>query len=814
MTKEEFKSLINKKMVILDGGLGSCLIAEGMPQGACPEKWMLDNPEVLLKIQSSYANAGADILYSPTFTSNRPKLKEAGLEGKLEEINIKLVELCKRAASSADHKVYVAGDMTMTGIMLKPMGPMDFEELVEIYKEQASALLKAGVDLFVVETMMSLNETRACVIAIKEICDLPIMATLTFENDGRTLMGTDPLTAAVTLESLGVDAVGSNCSTGPLDMAKNIEIMAKAVNIPIIAKPNAGLPKLDKDGNTFYDNTPDKFAVEMEAIINSGASIIGGCCGTNPDYIKEVVKKDYCKVDIPKENDCYRLTSERKTLSFSIDDKFMIVGERINPTGKKAFQADLREGNISKVLEFATEQEQNGASLLDVNLGMGEIDEKDLMIRSIDELTGTTSLPLCIDSSYPEVIEAALRRYPGRALINSISGESQKTDVLLKIAKKYGAMFIILPLSDSGLPKSLEEKIEIIDRISKKASDMGFSSKDMVVDGLVTTVGANKNAGLETLETIKYCYKKGLATTCGLSNISFGLPQRGFINAAFLSMAISSGLTMAIANPNQNLLMSTALAANLLRNKKDSDIEYIERMNLLSEAGFELGNVKLSSENKAAAKELSNSDILKENVLKGRKDLVVENTAKCIEDGIEANSILNEILIPSINEVGDLFEKGKYFLPQLIASAEAMKNSIDYLEPMLSKAEGNEKLPTVVIATVKGDIHDIGKNLVALMLKNYGFNVIDLGKDVSKETIIDAAIYNNADIIALSALMTTTMKQMKEVIKLAGEKNVKAKIIIGGAVTSKVYASEIGADGYSKDAADAVKLCKELLFIK
>lgn len=811
MTKQEFKDLINSKLVYLDGGLGSCLIKEGMPQGVCPEKWMLDNPEVLMKIQTDYALSGADILYAPTFTSNRPKLTEAGLGDRLEEINIKLVEYCKKSAQKADHKVYVAGDMTMTGVMLKPMGPMDFEELVDIYKEQVSALLKGGVDLFVVETMMSLSETRACVIAIKELCDLPIMATLTFESDGRTLMGTDPQTAAITLASLGVDAVGSNCSTGPAQMAKNIEIMAKSVDIPIVAKPNAGLPSLDNDGNTVYDNTPENFACQMKAIIDAGASIIGGCCGTNPEYIKEVVKKNYTKVNIDKEINGYCLTSERKTLSFGLDDSFMIIGERINPTGKKAFQAKLREGDISGAIEFASEQELNGASMLDVNLGMGEIDEKALMIRTIDELSASTTLPLCIDSSYPEVIEAALRRYPGRALINSISGESKKTDILLDIAKKYGAMFILLPLSDKGLPDSLSEKIDIINSISEKALSMGFNKSDIVVDGLVTTVGANKNAGIETLETIKYCYEHGYATTCGLSNISFGLPQRGFINATFLSMAIGCGLTMAIANPNQNILMSTALSANLLRNKNNADLLYIERMNQLTESGFEIGNVKLSKNTAEADNNEKEQDVLKENVKKGRKDVVVDSTKKCIEKGISPDIILNEILIPSINEVGDLFEAGKYFLPQLIASAETMKKSIDYLEPMLSTSQNEGELPTVVIATVKGDIHDIGKNLVALMLKNYGFNVIDLGKDVSKETIIDTAIQSNADIIALSALMTTTMKQMDDVVNYAKEKKVKAKIVIGGAVTSQNYADKIGADGYSRDAADAVKLCKSLL---
>jgi 5-methyltetrahydrofolate--homocysteine methyltransferase len=818
MTKQEFKELTQKRIVLLDGGMGSCLIKEGMPQGVCPEAWMIDNPHVQMSIQSAYANAGADIVYAPTFTANRPKLAEHGLEDRLEEINIGLVENARKAVENADHKVYIAGDMTMTGIMLKPMGPMDFEELIDIYKEQANALIKGGVDLFIVETMMSVQETRACVIAIKESCDLPIMATLTFESDGRTLLGTDAKTAAITLASLGVDAIGTNCSTGPKDMSANVRAMREVVDIPVIAKPNAGIPRLDDNGDTVYDNTPENFANEMQDIIDAGATIIGGCCGTNPDYIKAVSDKRFVKsqINIERKPNTHYLTSERKTVSFTLDDSFMIVGERINPTGKKAFQAQLLEGNIEKALEFATEQEANGASLLDVNLGMSGVDEKELMLRTIDELSTVTQLPLCIDSSHVDIIEAALRKYPGRALINSISNESHKRDALLKIAQKYGAMFILLPLSDKGLPESLDEKIDIINTVSHEALKLGFKKEDIVVDGLVATVGANKNAGIETLETIKYCYENGFATTCGLSNISFGLPQRGYINATFLSMAIANGLTMAISNPNQNLLMSTALAANLLRNKQDSDTIYIEKMNALAEAGIDSsgGNVSLAasySKQASQTSEVKPEDELRSAVLKGKKNTVEKITNDCIDAGCEPQFLLNDVLIPAINEVGDLFEKGKYFLPQLISSAETMKMSIEILEPLLSSGSNKDEMPVIVIATVEGDIHDIGKNLVALMLKNYGFNVIDLGKDVSKERIIEAAKQYDADIIALSALMTTTMKQMEIVNNLVKENGLKAKVVIGGAVTSEHYADEIKADGYSKDAAAAVKLCQRLL---
>lgn len=820
MTKKEFWKLCENHPIYLDGATGSNLIKRGMPSGVCPETWILEHREVMLQLQKEYVEAGSTIVYAPTFTSNRIKLKEYGLEDKIKEINEALVAISKEAVQG---KSYVAGDITMTGEQLEPMGKMKFEDLITIYKEQMQYQMTAGVDLFVIETMMSLQETRAALIAAKEICDLPVIVTMTFEADGRTLYGTDAKTAAVVLSSLGAAAIGANCSTGPDKMLEVIKDMASVTRIPIIAKPNAGLPSLAEDGTTIYDMEADTFAVEMVPMVEAGASILGGCCGTSPEYIHKLydATKDL-KVRVSPKIEKRLLTSERKTLEFGLEDNFIIVGERINPTGKKKLQAELKEGSFELVNEFAEQQEACGACILDINMGMNGIDEKEMMLKAIKEVSMTTSLPLSIDSSHVDVIEAALRVYPGRALINSISLEKVKIENLLPIAQKYGAMFILLPLSDAGLPKDIEEKKQIIQTIVEQALALGMQKEDIIVDGLVATVGANKNAAKETLETIRYCKANGLATTCGLSNISFGLPERSYVNATFLTMAIGAGLTMAIANPNQQLLVSSAYASDLLLNKEDSDIRYIELMNAYKEqnekAQVSLG-LDASTGQKASSALVENTvqsitEELRTAVLKGKQKDIAAITRTAVSAGNEPQKLLNEILLPAINEVGDLFDKGKYFLPQLIASAEAMKTSIEYLEPLLLEANGNKEMPTIVIATVQGDIHDIGKNLVALMLKNHGFKVIDLGKDVSKEIIVEEAIKNNAQIIALSALMTTTMKEMKHVVDYAKEKGLDSKIIIGGAVITQSYAEEIGADGYSKDAADAVNLTKRLLHIK
>lgn len=838
MTREEFITLSKDHILYLDGATGSNLVKAGMPSGVCPEQWILEHQDVMLQLQKDYVQAGTNILYAPTFTANCVKLAEYHLEKNMTSMIRDLVAISKKAAESTPgHPVYVAGDLTMTGEQLKPMGKMELETLIDIYKEQILCLVDAGADLLVVETMMSLAETRAALIAAKEVCDLPVIATLTFEADGRTLFGTDAKTAAIVLESLGASAIGANCSTGPAQMESIISEMVSHTRIPVIAKPNAGLPFLDENGTTCYNMEAEEFAEEMEVLVNAGATILGGCCGTTPEFIRQIHERfgTDAKVAASRRPDGIRyLTSERITHSFGLDDGFFVVGERINPTGKKALQAQLREGSFEKVIQFAEEQEACGAKVLDINMGMSGIDEKASMLRALEEVSGVTNLPLSLDSSYVEVLEAALRNYPGRALVNSVSLETEKFEKLLPIVAKYGAMFILLPLSDAGLPKDIEEKKEIIHKIYDRALSLGMCKEDIVVDGLVATVGANPKAALETLETIRYCKENGFATICGLSNISFAMPERSFVNTAFLTLAIQAGLTMAIANPSQELLMSCALAADLLLNKEEAALRYIEYAGGVrerrEEKEAELAKKLALLENQGttaktgtagnAAKEATADngpqinemqDKLKTAVLKGNRNGIVKITKEALESGEKPAELLNQVLLPAINQVGEFFDQGKYFLPQLIASAEAMKNSIEVLEPLLQTGGTGEEMPVVVIATVEGDIHDIGKNLVALMLKNHGFHVIDLGKDVPQAKILESAKEHHAEFIALSALMTTTMQRMREIVAAAKEEGITAKIIIGGAVITQEYADEIGADGYSKDAADAVKLAKSLM---
>ena len=838
MTREEFSTLSKGHILYLDGATGSNLVKAGMPSGVCPEQWILEHRDVMLKLQKDYVQAGTNILYAPTFTANRIKLAEYHLEKNMSAMIHELVAISREAAaSSPGHTVLVAGDITMTGEQLKPMGKMELEDLIDIYKEQILSMVDAGVDLLVVETMMSLAETRAALIAAKEVCDLPVIATLTFEADGRTLFGTDAKTAAIVLESLGASAIGTNCSTGPAQMESIISDMVTHTRIPVIAKPNAGLPFLDENGNTCYNMEAEEFTEEMEILVNAGATILGGCCGTTPEFIRQIHDRfgTEAKATAARRPEGIRyLTSERITHSFGLEDGFFVVGERINPTGKKALQAQLKEGSFEKVIQFAEEQEACGAKVLDINMGMSGIDEKTSMLRALEEVSGVTNLPLSLDSSYVEVLEAALRHYPGRALVNSVSLETEKFEKLLPIVAKYGAMFILLPLSDAGLPKNIDEKKEIIHKIYDRATSLGMSKEDIVVDGLVATVGANPKAALETLETIRYCKANGFATICGLSNISFAMPERSFVNTAFLTLAIQAGLTMAIANPSQELLVSCALATDLLLNKEEAALRYIEyaggvrerreereaelarKLTLLESQGAASGQTSNAGSVEKSAVEKGPQinemqDKLKTAVLKGNRNGIVKITKEALESGEKPAELLNQVLLPAINQVGEYFDQGKYFLPQLIASAEAMKNSIEVLEPLLQTGSAGEEMPVVVIATVEGDIHDIGKNLVALMLKNHGFHVIDLGKDVPQAKILETAREHHAEFIALSALMTTTMQRMREIVAAAKQEGITAKIIIGGAVITQEYADEIGADGYSKDAADAVKLAKSLM---
>ena len=823
MTKDEFKSLTEEGILYLDGATGSNLQKRGMPSGVCPDLWISENPEVLIGLQLEYLRAGSRVVYAPTFTANRIKLSEFGIEERLEELNKALVAGSKEARErfykeKPDAKpVFIAGDITMTGRSLKPVGDLDFEELVDVYKEQISALERAGADLLVVETMMSLQETRAAVIACKETCELPVIATLTFERSGKTLFGTDPLTALITLQALGVSAFGINCSMGPGEMEEMFKNIIPYAEIPLICKPNAGLPELDKDGNTVYNLDPYGFAAGMERIASLGVGILGGCCGTTPGHIRELVKHTQSispdrtfRIKDPQKK--YVLTSERSTLSFGLDDRFFIIGERINPTGKKALQAELKENSFEMVLNFAEEQENKGAKVLDINMGMSGVDEKALMLSAIEKVTEASSLPLSIDTSHVDIMEAALRRYPGRALINSVSLEEKKCRPLFELAAKYGAMCILLPLSDKGIPENAGEKTAIINKLVEIAKSYGLRDRDLVVDGLVGTVGANKNAAIETLDTIRYCHDElKLATVCGLSNISFGLPERILVNSAFLTMAVYAGLTMAIANPVQQRIVVSALSSDLLLGKKDGDTAYIEYMESYEGEEAAPPKEKKKTEAESGGDSSGITDPIFEAVVKGKRSLVPALVKEALERGDKSSDILNNSLLPARNKVGELFDKKKYFLPQLIASGEAMKNGVDILEPYLRKGSSSSKgAPNIVIGTVKGDIHDIGKNLVILMLKNHGFNVTDLGKDVSKEEFLKASVKYKADIIGMSALMTTTMTEMKNVIDYTKKNGYKGKYMVGGAVITGEYAEEIGAT-YSTDAADAVRAAKEIM---
>lgn len=800
----DFREFLKQDFVILDGATGSNLQEAGMKSGECPEQWIVNHPDIFVELQKQYIQAGSDVLYTPTFTCTDVKLAEYGLEKKQEELTKQLVSLTKRAIveSGTTRRIYMLGDVSMTGEQLEPIGTMPFEKLVDIYKKQVRLLIEEGVDGFAIETMMSLQESRAALLAVKECSDLPTIVTLTYQEDGRTLYGTTPETAIVVLQAMGADAVGINCSTGPEHMVEAVRKMKMYANVPIVVKPNAGLPML-VDGITKYEMEAEQFAKAMIPLIKLGATVLGGCCGTTPEHIKSLKEQVRKQKFVPlKKKKVRALTTERSLFPIELDGPFTIVGERINPTGKKALQEELRNGSLDMVLTMAEEQVDKGARILDVNMGMNGIDEKEMMIQAIKQLTLTVDVPISIDSSYVEVIEQALRIYPGRALINSILLEKGKFEQLIPLAKKYGAMFILLPLSEAGLPKDIEEKKQIIHTILEEAKKQGMSESDIVVDGLVATIGANKKAALEVLETIRYCKEKlQVATICGLSNISFGLPERAFINSAFLTLAIGEGLTMAIANPSQTLLTNAALATDLLLNKEEADIRYI---NGVSQA-------TITEMDSQKGEETQEGHPLFMAVVKGKSGAILDLVESELQKGEEPAVIIDTHLIPAINYVGKLFEQKKYFLPQLIASAETMEKAIERLEPLLAAKRGKEKLATIIMATVKGDIHDIGKNLVVLMLKNYGYEVIDMGKDVETQEILDKAKETNAAIIGLSALMTTTMMEMKQVIDEAKKQGVTAKIIIGGAVVTDGFAKEIGADGYSEDAQEAVKLVNYLL---
>ena len=798
MTKKKFNDLINKKVVLLDGATGTEFIKRGMPQGVSPELWALGNLDAVHEIHNSYIDAGSDIVYIPSFGGNRIKLEEFGLEDRLHEINS---TLAKAAKENINGRALAFGDIAPTGKFVEPFGDLAFEDAVNIYKEQVNALLDGGVDGFAIETMMDIQETRAAVLAVKESCDLPIIVTMTFEENRRTLTGNDPLSALVTLQALGIDAFGCNCSTGPEDMIEVMKIIKPYAKIPLLTKPNAGMPKL-VDGKTVFDMGPDEFAGHAAGLVEAGANIIGGCCGTTPEHIKAQAEaaKDL-KPLIPQVKAVSAVSAPHITCLLGQDQPFRVIGERINPTGKKKLQAELREGKFGMVRQYAGEQLAAGAAILDVNMGLSGIDEKAMMLDAVSLLVQGTALPLCIDSTDSEVIEAALRIYPGRALVNSISAEKDRIEKTLPIAAKYGAMFILLPLNDEGIPETAEGRIELSKEIFAEAQKYGYEREDIVLDALIMTVSSNQSAAEVSLDLIEWASREfKVNTACGLSNVSFGMPERKWINASFLGMALGRGLNMAIANPSSEILMSLIAGGDVLSGRDHKMHRYVDKF-----SGVEQKTKTAEKENIDPAKRVFNC------VVEGHDDTISDAIADALVAGIEAKTIVDDCLIPAINKVGDLYDSKKYFLPQLIMGADAMRKGFEVLEPHLSgDSENQTEKAVIIMATVEGDIHDIGKNIVSLMLRNYGFDVIDLGKDVSAVKIVNAAKEHKAQIVGLSALMTTTMIKMEEVVKLAREEGLTdLKIMIGGAVVDQNYADQIGADAYATDAMESVRLAKK-----
>lgn len=793
MTKKEFKKLISKEgVILLDGSSGVELQKRGMPSNICPEKWAIENPAYLMKLQKEYIDSGSKIIYTFTFGANPVKLNEYGLKDETYSINKKLAKISKNIAKK---KALVAGDIAPTGQFPEPFGDISFEEFVKKYKIQVKGLLDGGVDLFVIETMMDLQETRAAIFAVKELCNLPVIVSMTFDESKRTLTGTSPEAAVVSLQAIGIDAVGVNCSTGPDKMIEVVKLMSKYAKIPVIAKPNAGIPRL-QNGKTVFDMDANTFASYTKKLISSGACLIGGCCGTNPEFIK-LMKLNIIKPSVKiKKRQQSVLSSYSKVVKF--DKKLLIVGERINPTGKKQLQQSLKTGNMQEIRKLAIEQIEKGADLLDVNVGMPGINEKDVMKNIINFLCKISDIPLCIDSSSPDVIENALRIYPGRALINSISGETKKLKKLLPLALKYGAMFILLPVDDKGVPATLSKRLKVIKKVLKYSKKYGFDKSDIIIDGIVMTVASEPDAPKQTLKLIEWAKKNGFKSIIGLSNVSFGLPERYIINSTFLYLAKKSGLNLVIANPSLDLKIKNKDAINVLLGKDKNCKKWIKKYGKISKQ-------EKSTEQKKITKTIYDA------VIKGEREIIKELVNNELKNGKSPSEIVDKILIPAINYVGELYDKKIYFLPQLVAAADTVKDAFSILEPLLLKTKKMQKKATIILATVKGDVHDIGKNIVALMLRNYGYNVIDLGKDVKSKIIIEKAKQLGADIIGLSALMTTTMIEMKTVIENARNNNLKCKIIIGGAVVTQSFANEIGADGYARDAYDAVKVVKNLL---
>ncbi|NLK70789.1 MAG: dihydropteroate synthase [Clostridiales bacterium] len=783
-----FNELLKKNYIFLDGAMGTMLQAKGLQLGGIPELINISNPEWISDIHKSYINAGSDIIYTNTFGANRYKLKESGYT--VDEIIPKAIEIAKDACKGTN--TLVALDIGPIGQLLEPTGSLSFEEAYDIFKEQIIAGKDA--DLIVFETMTDLYEIKAAVLAAKENSKLPVICTMTFEQNSRTFTGCSVSAMALTLSGLGVDAIGLNCSLGPKELFPIVKELSEWTNLPIVVKPNAGLP--DPVTNT-YDITPDEFAEYMAEFAGLGVKIFGGCCGTTSEYIKALTEKLSATESavssfkgIPT-----AVCSSSKTV---IINRPRVIGERINPTGKKMFKQALINHDISYILNQAVEQVNAGADILDVNVGLPEIDEKSMMVEVIKALQSISDTPLQIDSSDINALEAGLRVYNGKAIVNSVNAEDESLDSVLPLVKKYGACVIGLTLDKNGIPKTADERFRLAAKIMNKAIEYGIPKTDIFIDCLTLTASAEQSAVMETLKAVRMVKERlGLKTVLGVSNISFGLPVRELINHNFLTMALSYGLDLPIINPNITSMMGAVRSYNLLANIDKNAAEFIRAYG--------------TDTTPAAPAEVDREIDIFYAMEHGLKAEGAKITEKLLNTH-EPMSIVNEILIPALDKVGADFEKGIIFLPQLILSAEVAQSAFEVIKKHLVKNNiSSQSKGKIILATVKGDIHDIGKNIVKVLLENYGYTVIDLGKDVDCQAVVDTAVEHNVKLVGLSALMTTTLKSMEETIKLLRDNRVNCKVMVGGAVLTPDYAIKIGADFYSKDAKGSVDIARKVL---
>ena len=786
------RDFIKNNIVYLDGGMGTLLQKSGLQPGELPEHWNISHPEVIREIHKNYYDSGSNVVNTNTFGANTLKFSI----DELDEIICHAVKNADEArkASSGEQEKFIALDVGPTGKLLKPLGDLDFEDAVKIFAETIRLGVNYGIDLITIETMNDSYETKAAVLAAKENSDLPIIVTNAYGENGRLMTGANPAVMAAMLEGMGVDAIGANCSLGPKQLMDVMDELLKYCSVPVAFKPNAGLPK--SDGKvTYYDVDADEFAQDIKLSVENGVRIVGGCCGTTPEYIKKVCELTRGMKPKEIEKKTYSVcTSYNKAVFFG--EKPILIGERINPTGKKRFKQALLENDIGYILQEAVNQQAKGVHVLDVNVGLPGIDEAQMLTTSVCELQCVTDLPLQIDSSDPVAMESALRRYNGKAMINSVNGKEENMNAIFPLVKKYGGFVVALTLDEKGIPSTVEGRMKIARKILLTAALYGINKKDIIFDPLAMTVSADKMSAVTTLETVKKITEQlGCNTSLGVSNVSFGLPSRELVNAAFFTTAMENGLSAAIMNPYSARMMEAYYSFNVVKGLDDNCMDFI--------------NFASQQEAQPTVKHES-SLTLKEAIEKGLKEKSSEITTAMLGENAPLD-IVNSHVIPALDDVGKRFEEKKLFLPQLLMSAEAAKASFEVIKAAMA-ADGNSvKKGNIVIATVHGDIHDIGKNIVKLLLENYGYNVIDLGKNVPPETVLNAVIENNAPLVGLSALMTTTVPAMEETVKLVKEKAPWCKTVVGGAVLTQDYADKIGADKYAADAMESVRYAETVI---